>query len=296
MQANTTGTFNVAFGSSALQVNSTGTDNTAVGGFSLGANTTGTGNTAVGFSTLAVLSTGSNNVAVGGNSLSMNTTGSNNVAVGDSALANNVTGSNNVAIGFGAGGNETGSNRLYIANSASDPPLIFGEFANQMVGINTSNPQATLSVHGTAQVDSLGAGTVCSSASGLLMNCSPSDARLKRDVVGLGDEMDLFATLAGLRGVAFSWDTSQPRASQLGPQREIGLIAQEVERVLPQIVSTHPDGYKSVDYAKLSAFLVEVVKSQKARLETQQDRIETQQRQLEELQRQVGELTAAPRQ
>ena len=295
LHASTPGTGNTAFGALALAAN-TGSGNTAVGGSSLAANTTGSANTAIGFNSLALLTTGNGNVALGGNSLQSNRTGNGNVAIGDLALGNNVSGSNNVAIGFSAGQNETGSNRLYVANSAGTP-LIYGQFDTQRVGINTTNPQATLSVHGTAQIDSLGSGSVCADAAGRLASCSLSDARLKRDVVDLGQELDLFGTLAGLRAVAFNWDTTQQRASQLGARREIGLIAQEVERVLPQVVSTQPDGYKSVDYAKLSALLVEVVKAQKARLESQQTRLEAQQQMLEQLQRQVGELSEldAPR-
>jgi hypothetical protein len=95
---------------------------------------------------------------------------------------------------------------------------------------------------------------------------STSDFRLKKDIVDLGEEIDLVAALAGLRGVAFSWDTSQERAKNLGERREIGMIAQEVEAVLPQLVGETADGYKTLDYAKLTAFLVEVVKAQEARI------------------------------
>jgi hypothetical protein len=293
LQATPPGLNNTAFGNSSLAAN-TGDGNTAIGGQTLPVNTTGANNTAVGFRSLASLNGGSNNTALGGNAMQSNTSGSNNVAIGNFALDNNVSGSNNVAIGFSAGENETGSNKLYIANSAVNPPLIYGKFDTQQVGINTVNPQATLTVHGTAQVDSLGNGTVCSNANGLLSTCVTSDARLKRNVVDLGHEIDLFGTLAGLRGVAFSWDPAQERARDLGDQREIGFLAQEVERVLPEVVSTHRDGYKSVDYSKLSALLVEVVKAQKARLEAQQTRIEAQQRQLDELAHQLGELTPGP--
>jgi hypothetical protein len=55
----------------------------------------------------------------------------------------------------------------------------------------------------------------------------------------------------GLRGVSFNWkDNAQDADTQ------IGLIAQEVEKVLPELVSTDSDGYKSIAYGKLTASIV----------------------------------------
>jgi hypothetical protein len=61
---------------------------------------------------------------------------------------NNQTGSGNVFLGYKAGYNETGSNKLYIANSDVNPPLIYGDFSTGRVGIRTNNPQGTLDVNG----------------------------------------------------------------------------------------------------------------------------------------------------
>jgi hypothetical protein len=105
------------------------------------------------------------------------------------------------------------------------------------------------------------------------LTTSTSDGRLKRDVVDLSTEVDVFAVLAALRGVAFTWDTSQERAKDLGGQREIGMLAQEVEAVLPQVVGETVDGYKTLDYAKLTAFLIEVVKAQQVQLSAQEERL-----------------------
>jgi hypothetical protein len=121
--------------------------------------------------------------------------------------------------------------------------------------------------NGPVKISGLPPGAVCADQMSVLGPCTPSDARLKTAVVDLREELDLAAVLSGLRGVAFNWDASQERAKDLGDRREIGLIAQEVEAVLPQVVSTGADGYKSVDYAKLTALLIEVTKSQQARID-----------------------------
>jgi hypothetical protein len=108
---------------------------------------------------------------------------------------------------------------------------------------------------------------VCADAGGVLVNCGTSDRRLKTDVVELSHEIYVMGTVQRLRGVAFAWDTTQQRAAGLGGGRQMGLIAQEVEAVLLQVVSTGGDGYETVDYAKLTAFLIENEKAQQTRID-----------------------------
>jgi len=56
--------------------------------------------------------------------------------------------------------------------------------------------------------------------------------------------------------------------------RQIGLIAQEVELLFPELVSEGPDGFKSVDYSKLTPVLIEAVKEQQKQIDSQNKRIE----------------------
>lgn len=74
-----------------------------------------------------------------------------NVALGASAGYNN-TGAGNVFLGYKAGYNETGSNKLYI-NNDDNGALIYGDFAGDKVGINTTNPDATLRVNGSMKAN-----------------------------------------------------------------------------------------------------------------------------------------------
>jgi hypothetical protein len=55
--------------------------------------------------------------------------------------------------------------------------------------------------------------------------------------------------------------------------RQIGVIAQEVEKVIPEIVNTADDGYKSVEYAKLVAVLIEAVKEQQLEIDELQEMV-----------------------
>ena len=50
----------------------------------------------------------------------------------------------------------------------------------------------------------------------------------------------------------------------------VGVIAQEIEKVLPQLVSENKDGIKKVDYSSLAGFLIQVNKEQQVQLEKQQ--------------------------
>jgi hypothetical protein len=50
-------------------------------------------------------------------------------------------------------------------------------------------------------------------------------------------------------------------------ERDIGVIAQEIEEVLPELVQTRDNGYKAVKYEKMVAFLIQAVKELKAEIE-----------------------------
>jgi hypothetical protein len=74
-----------------------------------------------------------------------------------------------------------------------------------------------------------------------------------------------------LRGVTFNWKDKTKDSTQ-----QIGFIAQEVEKIFPQLVKTDKDGMKSVAYSNITAVLVEAVKEQ--------------QQQIDELKREIDEL------
>jgi len=117
-----------------------------------------------------------------------------------------------------------------------------------------------------------GTGTraVYSTSTGVLTNTA-SDSRLKKNVMTISKELDVLSTLSKLRGVYYNWDTSVDAAKDLGEQREIGMIAQEVQAVMPELVGQNSTGYFSLDYSKMSGFLVEVAKAQQTKIESISD-------------------------
>ena len=121
------------------------------------------------------------------------------------------------------------------------------------VGIGKTNPSYTLDVNGTIRGS----------------NVSPSDVRLKKDIRPIDHPLD---KITQLRGVSFDW-----KDEQKGTDREIGVIAQEVEKQFPELVSTDSEGYKSVAYDKLTAVLIEAIKTQQAQIAELRTRIENSQ-------------------
>ncbi len=93
-----------------------------------------------------------------------------------------------------------------------------------------------------------------------------SDVRLKKDVSTLTEAL---GRVMALRGVNFTWRRDEFPGKHLNDGPQIGFIAQEVEPVLPEIVGTDPEGFKTIDYSKLTPVLVEAIKEQQAVIDEQ---------------------------
>lgn len=126
---------NIAIGSSTLENTST-SEQVAIGYYALKLNTTGFSNTAIGSNSLTSNTTGFGNVSIGNYTLTSNTIGIKNVAVGYQSFYTNTVSSSNVGLGYQAGYYETGSNKLFIDNTARTDEtdgrakaLIYGVFA-----------------------------------------------------------------------------------------------------------------------------------------------------------------------
>lgn len=142
--------YNFGGGYKSLNKVSSGDNNISLGYTTLSLLTTGSGNVGLGGQVLSRLVGGTYNLALGFQSLRLNTSGSYNVAIGRETGENNLTGSSNVFIGNQAGQDETGSNTLYIENSNSATPLIYGDFSTEVVKLSevlqltpVSTPTAT---------------------------------------------------------------------------------------------------------------------------------------------------------
>ena len=96
-----------------------------------------------------------------------------------------------------------------------------------------------------------------------------SDIRLKDDVVQIENAL---SKVNSIRGVTFTWnynylkDKDEEELKRIN-KNQVGVIAQEVEEILPEAVTIRENGYKAVDYQKLVPLLIEAIKELTARVE-----------------------------
>ena len=337
-------TNNTLYGLSAGNLTMTGEFNTFIGYASGNANTSGYNNAFLGAYAGNINSTGHDNTFLGHEAGSYNTTGYNNTYIGSYAGYFNDSGIGNVFIGYNAGYNETTSNKLYIDNSDTDTPLIYGEFDTNIVtvhgnlGIGTKVPVRQLHVVGDQAVFRMD--RPADTAAFMLVRTDAGGTPLKTFVVGanasgsnsgsfvindLGTAVsgagtrrltidnngnatftnsvyalsfvptssiayktnvktfeNALETVKKLRGVRFDWKDSN--------KASVGLIAEEVENVVPEVVAHEGKAVTGLNYDSLVGVLVEAVKEQQKLIEAQKETVAQQERTISALSEKVAQL------
>jgi hypothetical protein len=100
---------------------------------------------------------------------------------------------------------------------------------------------------------------------------SGSDKRWKKNIRPLSNALPLIDRMQGVR---FEWRTEEFKDKQFEKGSQVGLIAQDVEPVIPEIVKTDKDGYKAIAYDKLTAVLVEAIKEQNQKIKELENKID----------------------
>jgi hypothetical protein len=106
--------------------------------------------------------------------------------------------------------------------------------------------------------------------------CAPggcSDRRFKQNVTPITSALE---KVTKLQGVTFTWNTKDYPSRFFTDDPQIGVIAQDVENVIPEVVHTDKEGFKSVEYDKLTAVLIEAVKEMKQQMNSQDSIIKVQ--------------------
>lgn len=313
LNSNTIGNNNIANGYQTLYSNTTGSNNVASGYESLRNNSTGYDNIAYGTQSLYSNTAGDANVSIGTNSLYFNTVGINNTAIGtESGLNSN--GDANIFLGYGAGYHETGSNRLYIENSDADAneALIYGEFDTDNLRFNghvmISNANAS-HLYATLSLNNLEMANLGGNNLGLDGDIVPfsnstfdignslinqhwdevvantfvtySDRRTKTHISELPYGLE---DLMKLQPVSYSYnETISPNN-----RTRLGLIAQDVEKIIPEVVITEdvdidpktgekivvPGDYLAMSYIELIPVLIKAVQEQQKEIVALKDQLE----------------------
>jgi hypothetical protein len=246
----TTGSDNTALGFEALLFNTTGFQNAANGWRALFANTTGFHNTADGFIALSSNTTGNHNTADGDEALTGNTTGNFNTTCGAHSLIHNTTGSGNTVLGFDTGNSITTANNV----------ICIGE---NVAGVNVSNSCFIGNIFDTTST----AGIAVFINSNGQLGTAPSSERFKKDIAAMEKASE---AILSLRPVTFHYKTDTKRTPQFG------LIAEEVEKVNPNLVVRDKEGKSySVRYDAVNAMLLNEFLKEHRKVEQMQKQIET---------------------
>src|SRR5438094_1792767 len=279
----TTGTANTAIGVNTLFHNSDGFSNPAVGDAALVGNTHGAYNVGVGVQALYSNTTGQFNVAVGQRAL-LNlhdaTVAGGNVAVGSNALANMTKGDVTIAVGSTAGANVTSAgNDIYIGN----PGVAASELDTIRIG-ETQGATYIAGIANTTLTTNTAPVVVDTTTSQLGHAMATSSQRFKDDIKPMAKASE---AILSLKPVTFHYKQEfDPTRS-----RQFGLVAEEVEKINPDLVTRGHDGkaygvrYEAVNAMLLNEFLKEhqTVQELKSVAAKQEVTIAQQQKQIEVL-------------
>jgi hypothetical protein len=181
----------------------------------------------------------------------------------------------NVAFYSGVGTGE--SNRYFMLLNSPNAPSASGlkaggilcadSFAYANPGKNNMAVKGTLGVGYPDPAPYVAAFNGNTYSSGSYLS---SDVRYKKNIVPLDNALDSILTL---RGVSYEWDKAKFPQQNFGDGKQMGMIAQEVEKVFPHLVMTAPDGYKAVNYVGIVPILVEAVKTQQKQIDAKDAQI-----------------------
>jgi hypothetical protein len=201
-----------------------------------------------------------------------------------------------------AGGQSTGGSNVFSVNGSGDAFFNGGldvdgtgdsDFAggllvdtntlvvdasNNRVGIGIASPLDALHVASEIRVTDC----VKNSSGTQIAGSCVSDVRFKRDIEPFGPSLEKVVQLTPAH---FSWRADEYPERGYDDARSYGLIAQEVEEILPELVTEGEDGYKKVNYSKLPLLLLQAVRE----LKTEKDSLQAQ---LEELSREIARVKA----
>jgi hypothetical protein len=253
---------NTAQGTQALSSNTTGNANTAIGVGALYKNTTGTGNTATGMAALGSNTTGFGNTAIGARAL-LSATGNYNVALGDSAGESLTTGDNNIDIGYSVLGVKGDSNTIRIGNTDIRATYISGISGQTVVG------GAAVFVDSSGKLGTMSAST-----------------RFSDEIKPMDKASEAILTL---KPVTFRYKQEiDPRSI-----RQFGLIAEEVDKVNPDLVGRDEKGkIYSVRYDAVNAMLLNEFLKEHGKVEKLETTVARQQKQIETLTADLQKVSA----
>jgi hypothetical protein len=132
------------------------------------------------------------------------------------------------------------------------------------------NGEANFTFNGTTAYinGALGVGTSTPTTTGLIRATNDviayygSDSRLKENVTPISNPLEKIQQIGG-----YEYDWIPMEGIHENEGHDIGVIAQEIESILPEIVTTRENGYKAVKYDRIVALLIECIKEQQKQID-----------------------------
>ncbi len=119
-----------------------------------------------------------------------------------------------------------------------------------------------------------------------------SDKRFKQNIKPISP---VLTSLLRINGVSYFWRDKEFPQKQFPAEKQIGFIAQDIEKIFPELIHTNRLGEKSVDYAKFTVVLLEAIKEQQQKiehLETENQKLQQQTSEIEKLKKQMQTINA----
>ena len=218
------------------------------------------------------------------------TTGSQGMVIGLDTTTSYVWNRDNINISFGCGdleklrispsaqslrvqgGSTTGSNYMQFVNSAGTSQGYFGYGGASNILYIVQQVAGDIAFYTNSAVrGSISQGGTLTMGGDVVAYGSPSDKRLKENIKPIESALD---KVSKLQGVTFDWKDKEKEYDQFGKphklqewKNDIGFIAQDVQKVIPELVRENEDGMLSMRHQGIAPILLEAIKELKAEIE-----------------------------
>lgn len=174
--------------------------------------------------------------------------------IGGSTFGTLISGEENAHVAIGLRGNDTGDSFAIISGNGdyySDD--IYDKLCFKVTNTGVTTIGGNLTVNGTVN------------ATGDITAYFSSDERLKDNIELIHNPIQ---KIKQIKGVSFDWNDQSTNTGH-----DVGVIAQDIEKVLPELVATRDNGFKAVRYEKIVALLIEAVKEQQSQIEELKEKL-----------------------